>query len=41
MRMDEDDVVMGREDKLKRAVKDLDCTLHPKIIALVATGSPP
>lgn len=36
--MDEDDVVMGREGKLKRAVEDLDCTLHPKIIALVATG---
>ncbi|KUK44463.1 MAG: nitrogenase component 1 [Methanothrix sp.] len=36
--MDEDDVVMGREDKLKRAVEELDQTFHPKIIALVATG---
>lgn len=36
--MDEDDVVMGRDDKLKRAVEELDQTFHPKIIALVATA---
>jgi nitrogenase molybdenum-cofactor synthesis protein NifE len=36
--MDEDDVVMGREEKIVEAVRELDQTYHPKIIALVATG---
>lgn len=36
--MDEDDVVMGREEKIVEAVKELDQTYHPQIIALVATG---
>jgi nitrogenase molybdenum-cofactor synthesis protein NifE len=36
--MDQDDVVMGRDDKIVEAVKELDRHHHPKIIALVATG---
>jgi len=36
--MDEDDVVMGRDEKIRDAVAELDCKYHPKMIALVATG---
>jgi nitrogenase molybdenum-cofactor synthesis protein NifE len=36
--MDQDDVVMGRDDKIVEAVRELDYDLHPEIIALVATG---
>jgi nitrogenase molybdenum-cofactor synthesis protein NifE len=36
--MDQDDVVMGRDGKIVEAVRELDHDLHPKIIALVATG---
>lgn len=36
--MDQDDVVMGRADKIVEAAKELDHNLHPRIIALVATG---
>lgn len=36
--MDQDDVVMGRADKIVKAAKELDHNLHPRIIALVATG---
>ena len=36
--MDEDDVVMGRRDKIEEAVMELDQTYHPRMIALVATG---
>ena len=36
--MDEDDVVMGRDEKIRDAIAELDCNYHPKMIALVATG---
>ena len=36
--MDEDDVVMGRDEKIRDAIAELDCKYHPKMIALVATG---
>ena len=36
--MDEDDVVMGRDEKIKEAIFELDRKYHPKVIALVATG---
>jgi light-independent protochlorophyllide reductase B subunit len=36
--MDEDDVVMGRDTKIKEAVAELDDEYTPKVIALVATG---
>ena len=36
--MDEDDVVMGRDTKIKEAVAELDNEYRPKVIALVATG---
>lgn len=36
--MDEDDVVMGRDEKIVEAVRELDINYRPKIIALVATG---
>ncbi len=36
--LDEDDVVMGREEKIVRAVKELDEQYHPGIISLAATA---
>jgi len=36
--MDEDDVVMGRDEKIRDAIAELDCKYHPTMIALVATG---
>lgn len=36
--LDEDDVVMGREDKIVQAVKELDEQYHPEIISLAATA---
>lgn len=36
--LDEDDVVMGREDKIIEAVMELDQTYHPQIISLAATA---
>jgi light-independent protochlorophyllide reductase B subunit len=36
--MDEDDVVMGRDGKIKEAIAELDGKYHPEVIALVATG---
>jgi nitrogenase molybdenum-cofactor synthesis protein NifE len=36
--MDEDDVVMGRDEKIKEAIAELDCKYDPEVIALVATG---
>lgn len=36
--MDEDDVVMGREDKLVRALHELDERYSPRIISLAATA---
>ena len=36
--MDEDDVVMGRDKKIKEAIVELDRKYHPEMIALVATG---
>ena len=36
--LDEDDVVMGREDKLIQATKELDKQYEPEIISLVATA---
>lgn len=36
--MDEDDVVMGREDKIVRAVKELDDQYRPQIISLASTA---
>ena len=36
--LDEDDVVMGREEKLISAIKEVDRTYHPELLAVVATG---
>ena len=36
--MDEDDVVMGRDEKVKEAIAELDGKYRPEVIALVATG---
>jgi light-independent protochlorophyllide reductase B subunit len=36
--MDEDDVVMGRDEKVKEAIAELDVKYQPEVIALVATG---
>ena len=36
--LDEDDVVMGREEKLISAVKEIDTLYQPKLISIVATG---
>ncbi|MDD2835899.1 MAG: nitrogenase component 1 [Methanothrix sp.] len=36
--MDEDDVVMGRDEKVKEAIAELDGKYQPEVIALVATG---
>jgi light-independent protochlorophyllide reductase B subunit len=36
--MDEDDVVMGREDKIVRALEELDRTYCPRVISLAATA---
>lgn len=36
--LDEDDVVMGREEKIVRAVEELDGRYHPQIISLAATA---
>jgi len=36
--LDEDDVIMGCEDKLISAVKELDATYRPKLLPIVATG---
>lgn len=36
--LDEDDVVMGREEKIVRAVEELDARYHPRIISLAATA---
>lgn len=36
--LDEDDVVMGREKKIVRAIKDMDAQYHPEIISLAATA---
>ncbi len=36
--LDEDDVIMGREDKLIAAVKEADRLYGPRLISLVATG---
>ena len=36
--LDEDDVVMGREEKIVRAVQEMDARYHPEIISLTATA---
>ncbi len=36
--LDEEDVVMGREDKIVNAVKELDEIYHPQVISLTATA---
>ena len=36
--LDEDDVVMGREEKIVRAVQEMDSRYHPEIISLTATA---
>ena len=36
--MDEDDVVMGREDKIVRAIEELDEQYRPRVISLAATA---
>ncbi len=36
--LDEDDVVMGREEKLITAVKEVDRLYQPKLLSIVATG---
>ena len=36
--LDEDDVVMGWEDKLIAAIKEVDRLYHPRLLAIVATG---
>lgn len=36
--LDEDDVVMGREEKIVQAVRELDDRYHPEIISLAATA---
>ena len=36
--LDEDDVIMGREDKIVKAVKELDDRLKPELISLAATS---
>ena len=36
--LDEDDVVMGREEKIVKAVQEMDTRYHPEIISLTATA---
>lgn len=36
--LDEDDVIMGREEKIVRAIKEMDAQYHPEIISLAATA---
>ena len=36
--MDEDDVIMGREDKLISAIREVDRLYQPKLISIAATG---
>ena len=36
--LDEDDVIMGREDKIVQAARELDELYHPEIISLAATA---
>jgi nitrogenase molybdenum-cofactor synthesis protein NifE len=36
--LDEDDVVMGGEEKIVKGIKEIDELYHPKLISVVATG---